>query len=167
MTPELKNACEVVFQAHKVSLKPIVWSKDSFQGRLSFGLSAMAKEILVSKNIICFPKPDKKIITRLNPVAVSADNFEEAGDLIQKRAFSFVTNILDDQPAYITNPDNHSNNHNNYLLVRITGEPVTLVDENKWYMKPLFIYFLLPACAAFAGAIIAWFMGFVYNKLFF
>ena len=59
MTPELKNACEVVFQGHKTSVKPITWNKDAFRGRLPFGLSAMAKEILVSKNIICFLNADQ------------------------------------------------------------------------------------------------------------
>ena len=170
MTPELKIACEVVFQEHKTSVKPITWSKDAFRGRLPFGLSAMAKEILVNKNIICFPNPEKKMITLLNPVSVAAANFEEAGELAQKRVSSFVTNIPDDQPASIADPansNNHKVKHNNYLFVRITGQPVVVADETKWYMKPLYYYAVWPACAAIAGAIIAWLMGFVYSKLFF
>ncbi len=140
MTPELKNACEVVFQEHKTSVKPITWNKDSFRGRLPFGLSAMAKEILVTKNIICFPNPEKKIITRLNPVAVAASNFEEADGLVQNRMPAFVTSIPDDEPDYIANPVNPSTKNNNYLFVRITGQPVAVANETKWYMRPLFYY---------------------------
>ncbi len=167
MTPELKNACEVVFQEHKTSVKPITWNKDSFRGRLPFGLSAMAKEILVTKNIICFPNPEKKIITRLNPVAVAASNFEEADGLVQNRMPAFVTSIPDDEPDYIANPVNPSTKNNNYLFVRITGQPVAVANETKWYMRPLFYYVVWPACAAVAGAIITWGISFVYSKIFF
>ena len=44
MTPELKSACELVFQEHKISGKPINWNKDSFRGQLSFGMAEMAKQ---------------------------------------------------------------------------------------------------------------------------
>ncbi|SRR5260221_2014233 len=167
MTPELRIACEVVFQEHKTSLKPITWSKDAFRGRLPFGLSAMAKEILVSKNIISFPNPEKKMITRLNPVAIAASNFEEADELVQKRVHSFVTSIPGDQPAYIANPGNSSGRNKNYLFVRITSQPVAVSDKTKWYMKPLFYYVVWPVCAAVTGAVIAWLVGFVYSKIFF
>ena len=37
MTPELKIACEVVFQEHKTSSYPVTWNRDAFRGRLSTG----------------------------------------------------------------------------------------------------------------------------------
>jgi hypothetical protein len=167
MTPELKTACELVFQEHKTSAGPINWNKDAFRGRLSFGMSAMAKETLVSKRIIYLPNPEKKIITLLNPVVAAAASFEEAEELIQKRVPSLVTNIVDDQPAYITKHISRTGKYNNYLLLKITGKPETAIAETKWYMKPLFYYVVLPACAAAAGALIAWLMDFIYTELFF
>ena len=65
MTPELKTACEVVFQEHKTSAYPVTWNRDAFRGRLSTGLTEMAKDTLLRKNIIYYPNPTKKINTIL------------------------------------------------------------------------------------------------------
>ena len=85
MTPELKTACELVFQEHKLSAQPIKWSSDAFRGRISFGLSEMAKETLVKKNIILWPDKSKKIFTKLNPDVVTASSFEEAEKMIETK----------------------------------------------------------------------------------
>ena len=77
MTPELRTSCELVFQEHKSS-SLITWNKDAFRGRMSIGLSEMAKATLLQKNIIYFPKPTKKTITVLNPEVAGASSFEEA-----------------------------------------------------------------------------------------
>src|SRR5690242_5668765 len=82
MTPELRTACEVVFQEHKVSAQPIKWSSETFRGRISLGLSDLAKDTLVKKKIIVVPNKSKKVITQLNPVVASAASFEEADDII-------------------------------------------------------------------------------------
>src|SRR5215467_11997819 len=80
MTPELKTACEVIFQEHKVH--PIKWNRDSFRGKISIGLSDMAREILVKKNIILLPNKSKKAFTQLNPDVATADSFEEAEKMV-------------------------------------------------------------------------------------
>src|SRR6185369_13502866 len=85
MTPELKTACELVFQEHKLSAQPIKWSRDAFRGRISIGLSEMAKETLVKKNIIVWPDKSKKIFTKLNPDVAMARSFEEAEKMIETR----------------------------------------------------------------------------------
>jgi len=85
MTPELKTACELVFQEHKLSAQPIKWSSDAFRGRISFGLSEMAKETLVKKNIILWPDRSKKIFTKLNPEVATAHSFEEAEKMIETK----------------------------------------------------------------------------------
>jgi hypothetical protein len=166
MTPELKTACEVVFQEHKSSVKPFTWDKDAFRGRLAFGLSVMAKEILVSKGIIYLSNPEKKKNTVLNPLAATASCVEEAEELIQNRVPSFVTSILDDQPVDIPIPISRTGKYKNYLLVRIAGKTETTVVKTKWYMRPLFRHIFLPACAAVAGALIAFLLGSLYDKIF-
>ena len=85
MTPELKTACELVFQEHKLSAQPIKWHRDAFRGRISIGLTEMAKETLVKKNIILWPDKSKKIFTKLNPDVASASSFEEAEKMIETK----------------------------------------------------------------------------------
>src|SRR6478672_740326 len=85
MTPELKTACELVFQEHKLSAQPIKWSRDAFRGRITIGLSELAKETLVKKNIILWPDKSKKIFTKLNPDVASARSFEEAEKMIETK----------------------------------------------------------------------------------
>src|SRR4051812_31056823 len=92
MTPELKKACELVFQEHKIATGPISWTKDSFRGRLSFGMAALAKETLERRNIICPRNPAKKSFTILNPMATSASSFEEAEEMIQNKRPVIVLN---------------------------------------------------------------------------
>ncbi|MBK5271632.1 MAG: hypothetical protein JJE22_11535, partial [Bacteroidia bacterium] len=153
MTPELKSACELVFLEHKTSARSINWNRDAFHGRISFGLSEMAKETLVSKNIIYLPNPANKKITLLNPVVASAATFEEAEDLIQKRVPSLATSKVSAQPAYITNHTRRNGKHNDYMLLKIRGKHEITIAEKKWYTKPLFYYFVLPAGAAVGGAL--------------
>src|SRR5262245_23401508 len=78
MTPELKKACEAVFQEHRANINGIDWKKDVFRGRISTGLSEKAKETLLSKNIIYYPNPVKKAITLLNPEVSAASTCDEA-----------------------------------------------------------------------------------------
>src|SRR6185295_8059530 len=78
MTPELRASCELVFQEHKLAASPIAWNKHIFREKMSIGLSDLAKETLVKKKIIYFPKPAKKTITILNPEVATAASFEEA-----------------------------------------------------------------------------------------
>src|SRR5215510_1263148 len=85
MTPELKTACELVFQEHKLSAQPIKWTRDIFRGRISIGLSEMAKETLVKKNIILWPDKSKKVFTKLNPDVAMACSFEEAEKMIETK----------------------------------------------------------------------------------
>jgi hypothetical protein len=102
MTPELKIACEVVFQEHKSSGQPIKWTRDTFRGRISIGLSEMAKETLIRKNIILIPNKSKRIITQLNPAVAIATSFEEAEEMIKNKTPVLVSSMADEQPTYIT-----------------------------------------------------------------
>ena len=162
MTPELKTACELVFQEHKSSQKRVNWHKDAFRGRLSFGLAAMAKQTLEAKNIIRTISPAKKTITVLNPAATAAASFEEAEVMIQNKVAVLTTKKSDDKPAYITlrvagvasadaDDTNRSEKKNN--------KSITTSSEIKWWMKPLFNYVLLPACAIIVGVLITYLLG--------
>jgi hypothetical protein len=42
----------------------------------------MGKETLLKKNIIYYPNPAKKVLTKLNPGAFDAENFEEAENIV-------------------------------------------------------------------------------------
>lgn len=168
MTPELKIACEVVFQEHKVSVHPVKWNKDVFRGRISHGLSEMAKETLVSKNIIIIPNKSKKIITLLNPAVAEATSFEEAEEMIGNKVQALIT-APNDRPAYfahqVSSLDIVSSSYSHQLLP-LTGKSQTGIARIKWYMKPIFYYVVWPFCAVVAGAAISWLIGFAYTKLF-
>jgi hypothetical protein len=172
MPPELKTACEVVFQEHKVSAQPIKWNRDAFRGRISIGLSAMAKETLVKKNIIFLPDKSKKIITLLNPAVATAASFEEAEAIIENKAEAAVTSVRVDHTPYMTRQTSGATIPRpaySHQLLSIAGEPQTQVAQTaltKWYMKPLFFYVVWPFCAAVAGAAISYLLDFSYTKLF-
>jgi hypothetical protein len=168
MTPELKIACEVVFQEHKAATQPIKWNREAFRGRISIGLSAMAKETLVSKNIIFSPVKSKKIITLLNPVVVAAANFEEAEQMIKNKVPA-AAGITIDKPAYIADPVSGFNNATgkySHSWLAIAGVSEAQPVEIKWYMKPLFYFVVWPLCAAAAGAGIAFLIRLSYSEIF-
>jgi hypothetical protein len=160
MTPELKIACEVVFQEHKTS-HPISWNKDIFRGRVSIGLSEKAKETLVSKNVIYFPNRAKKAITVLNPSVAAAATFEEAVEIVQNKLTASVSDIIKEQPAYteveIPAFINRSATYT-HRVIEYTDRPETAVVAIKWYMKPVFCYILWPLCAIVVGAGISYLM---------
>lgn len=165
MTPELKTACELVFQEHKTNGDPINWNKDTFRGQLSFGLSAMAKETLLERNIIYTPNPSKKALTVLNPLAVAATNFEEAVELIQTKTSVLTTAGVVKEPFYATHCSSNNSEYSNYVLLRATSKPATVIIKQKWHMKPWLYYSVWLAGAAIAGAFIAWLIGFLSTEL--
>src|SRR5689334_5910804 len=190
MTPELKTACELVFQEHKLSAQPIKWSRDAFRGRISIGLSEMAKETLVKKNIILWPDKSKKIFTKLNPDVATASSFEEAEKMIatKKPALAIMPvvegnfNVADlvkeletpsmaavNQTAHAPSPVR------SYSVMKIvppteTVETVetikTAAAEVNWWMKPLYLYVVWPVCGAVVGVLISMLMNFAYQELF-
>ena len=169
MTPELKTACEVVFQEHKISAQPIKWDRGAFRGRISIGLSEMAKETLIKKKIIFLPDKSKKIITLLNPDVSAAASFEEAEDMMGNNVLAAVASIPDDAPAYIIHQISGSGIAPSLYadqLLPFAGKPETRIAGIKWYMKPLFYYVIWPFCAAAVGALIAYLIGVAYTKLF-
>ncbi len=162
MTPELRTACELVFQEHKALGKPISWNKDSFRGRISFGLAAMAKETLEKRNIICTVNPAKKTVTVLNPAAATAASFEAAGEMIYNNIQVLVTTKADDEPAYITHrvsgfANTIAANTDKLLKIRIRSK--TTPAKTKGWMKPLFLYIIWVVCAAAAGGLITYLLG--------
>jgi hypothetical protein len=157
MTPELSTACEVVFQQHKSSPEPINWNKDPFRGRVSMGLRDLAKDTLVRKNIICFPNPQKKVNTVLNPAVTSAGSYQEAVEIIQIGA-PVLAHSGESKPAYVSMQRSEIINttmKHTARIVRITASEMAL-ERPKWYMKPIFYYGLWPACAAIIGILVAY-----------
>ena len=169
MTPELKIACEVVFQEHKAATQPIKWNREAFRGRISIGLSAMAKETLVSKSIIFSPDKSKKIITLLNPVVVAAASFEEAEEMIKNKVQVAAPAVTNDQPVYIAEPVSDFNKLTGKYSdswLSIAGVAEAPLAGIKWYMKPIFYYVVWPLCAAAAGAGIAFLIHLSYSEIF-
>ncbi|MFI5130394.1 MAG: hypothetical protein ACHQFX_10405 [Chitinophagales bacterium] len=171
MTPELKTACEVVFQEHKVSPQPIKWNSDTFRGRISLGLSDLAKDTLVKKNIIILPNKSKKILTLLNPAVATAASFEEAEDIIQNKRQVPKVDLPVSQPIYLpsrlSNVDIPQPSYSSpRLSVASNSNVVTPSADIKWYMKPVFFYVIWPLCAAIAGAVISFLLDFAYTELF-
>lgn len=169
MTPELKIACEVVFQEHKASSYPVTWNRDIFRGRISTGLSEMAKETLIRKDIIKYPHPTKKILTVLNPVVSEASSYEEAENMILNKVPALAANMADEHPTYVANHvSSFSRQPARHRLVTVTGTTSQAITEDvKWYLKPLFVYVVWPLCAAIAGGLIAFLMGSAYTELVF
>ncbi len=160
MTPELKTACEVVFQEHKIAAEPINWTKDAFRGRLSFGMAALAKETLERRNIICPRNPAKKTTTVLNPVAFEAASFEEAGEIVQTRKTVAVLNKENSNRQYVAHRFSSVNIPNDKVLPAKTKSITSLTSsETKWWMKPAFSYIVLPICAAIVGGLITYLLG--------
>jgi hypothetical protein len=160
MTPELKNACEIVFQEHKTFSQSITWKKDAFHGRISIGLREMAKETLVSKNIIFFPNTAKKTITFLNPAVVAAASFEDAVEMAKNNEVAVLSGKYA-QPVYdkvatpvmISQPVTQT-----HRLIKVVGESDTIIADEKWYLKPFLFYVVWPLTAAALGAAMAWLM---------
>lgn len=162
MTPELRKACELVFQEHKASAKPINWNKDPFLGRLSFGQAVMARETLEKRNIICPFNPTKKTVTVLNPAAATAAGFEEAGRMIDRNIQVLVSNSADDEPAYITHHVTGFTNTiaaNTDKLQKIRISSKTTPTITKEWKNSLFVYIIWVVCAAAAGGLITYLLG--------
>jgi len=169
MTPELRSACEFVFQQHKVSGQRVKWDKDVFRGQISIGLSAMAKETLVKKNIILLPVKSKKVFTELNPAVAAADSFEEAAKMIETKipetsapaydAETYITNHVFGFAAKPTVSNSRNRPEVKQTLRRSGGQ----ID---WWMKPTYLYFVWPVCGVAAGVLISLLMDFVYTALF-
>ena len=155
MTPELRNACELVFQEHKSAAAPINWTKDAFRGRLSFGMAALAKETLEKRNIIRPRNPAKKTYTVLNPAAFAAGNFEEAEEIILNNKPVVVLGKEHPDRQYVT----HRITASNPLPQESKLNGTASVAETKWWMKPFFCYVLLPIGAAIAGGLITYLLG--------
>ena len=195
MTPELKTACELVFQEHKLSAQPIKWSRDAFRGRISIGLTEMAKETLVKKNIILWPDKSKKIFTKLNPDVATARSFEEAEKMIETKkpvlatmpaikgnfnvadlvaelnapqtSTTFATPSILTTPITPTPPPTRSYSMMKIVpLTETTEITETTVAEIKWWMKPLYLYVVWPACGAVVGVLISMLMNLAYHELF-
>jgi hypothetical protein len=168
MTPELKIACEVVFQEHKTSAQ-IKWDRDAFRGKISIGLSEMAKETLVKKNIIFWPNKSKKIITLLNPDVATATSVEEAEEIMEHKTPELANSVEYDPESYIAG----------HVLgfdeppVKPTVQPATITvnaeprsSGTQWYMKPVFYYLVWPVFAIAAGALLSYLLVLAQSKLF-
>ena|SRR5438067_6810170 len=169
MTPELRSACELVFQHHKLSGHRIKWDKNVFRGQISIGLSAMAKETLVKKNIILLPPKSKKVFTELNPAVAAADSFEEAAKMIETK-IPEVNAPAYDAETYITNhvfgfaakpPARNSQNRPEVKHALRMND-----GQINWWMRPAYLYLVWPACGLAAGVLISLLMDFVYTELF-
>ena len=177
MTPELKMACEAVFQEHRASIQGIDWKKDVFRGRVSTGLSEKAKETLLMKNIIYYPNPVKKAITLLNPGVTAASSWVEAESvLLNKIVLSPVVKEPVAEPAapepviVAVKPKRPLADNRpipQRFVVSSPAENVAYLEKERWYLKPVLVYFVWPVAAAAAGGALAYLMGALYDYLFF
>ena len=185
MTPELRASCELVFQEHKLAASPIAWNKHIFREKMSIGLSDLAKETLVKKKIIYFPKPAKKTITILNPEVATATSFEEAIAIAESRSSVAQGGPVKEKTLYdeIYSPEfMEYADSEEYTPAKksvkeqpkpkvkvIRAEPkiqlhaqpaLVAVPETaeKWYLKPVFYYVIWPLAAAIVSVTIAWLM---------
>lgn len=164
MTPELKRACEVIFQEHKTADQPVNWHKNVFQGRISIGLSEVAKETLLKHSIIRYATRGKKNTTILHPETAAAVTFDEAliiaHDAVPVPAMVTATTetrhirVIDDfEENSFMEPD-----HSPLTLVKVTEELDITTRPAKWYTTPLFYYVVGPFFALLLGVAIAFFL---------
>ena len=169
MTPELKTACEVVFQEHKLSAHPVKWDRDAFRGKISVGLSEMAKLTLVKKNII-LPNKQKRIFTQLNPFVARAGSFEEAEKMIETKIPAGEAAIANDAADRIEEPPTKIIYTPPPILPQklqtVANFTTTSVADVKWYLKPIYLYVIWPLCGAAGGALISFLMNFLYTEIF-
>jgi len=175
MTPELKKACEAVFQEHRANINGIDWKKDVFRGRISTGLSEKAKETLLSKNIIYYPNPVKKAITLLNPEVSVASTCEEAEkvllhEIVLSPALTAAPIVA--EPTIVAAKPRRPVADNKpipqrFVITTPTTENVTLIEREKWYLKPVLVYFVWPVFGAAAGGALAYLIGAAYDYIFF
>jgi hypothetical protein len=185
MTPELRASCELVFQEHKLAASPIAWNKHIFREKMSIGLSDLAKEILVKKKIIYFPKPAKKTITILNPEVATATSFEEAIAIAESRSsvtegqpvkektlydeiyspeFMQYADPEDFTPARISIKEKSQPKIKEIQAqpkIQLQTQPALVAataTEEKWWLKPAFYYVIWPLAAAIVSVGIAWLM---------
>ena len=168
MTPELQAACEAIFQEHKNH--PVSWNKDVFRGRISTGMLDLAKEILIEKNIIYYQHPGKKLVTILNPDLVKAGNFPEAMGIVSgKPLMPAVTPEKIQSPAIKIN---HQPKETPVPVIQMKPpqqtltEPVDEFNAIKWYLRPVFIYFIWPLLGAAVFWLIAYLISAGYEELF-
>ena len=168
MTPELKTACEVIFQEHKLS-NQVKWNRDAFRGQISLGLSELAKDTLVKKKILLLPDKSRKVITLLNPAVVDAGSFEEAEEIIITNKQPVTASVEFGQQVYVANQVFKADIPKTSLVKKpiaaITQTPA-VVAESKWYMKPIFYYVIWPICAAIAGILLTFLISTTYTELF-
>jgi hypothetical protein len=170
MTPELMRACEVVFQEHKTTHQPVNWHKNAFHGRISIGLSEVAKETLLKNKIIRYTNQGKKNATVLHPEMAAAITFEEALIIAHENTPVMVTTtsetrrvrVIDDfeENSFIDEPEAPS-----LTLVKVTGEINIAANPAKWYARPLFYYIIGPTCALLLGVVIAFLLSEYITKL--
>lgn len=162
MTPELKKACEIVFQEHKSSPAPIAWNKNPFNGRISLGLREMARETLLQKKVIYLPKEKKKDITSLNPATHGADSFEEAIELavLGVKMPATVGNKV--EPVVVEEKLSKPEPQHSTYIYRPSQDShpqISTAIGAKWYLRPVYYYVVWPVCAIIGGALIAYLLG--------
>lgn len=165
MTPELQAACEAIFQEHKSH--PFSWNKDVFHGRISTGMLDLAKEVLIEKNIIYYQHPGKKLVTLLNPEVAKAGSFTEALGMVSGKPIVFT---VAEKPLPPVIKINHQPKESPAPVVQIKQpeiirEPVSETPAIKWYLRPVFVYFIWPLLGAVVFWLIAYFISTGYDEL--
>jgi len=182
MTPELKVACETVFQEHRTRIHGIDWKKDIFRGRISTGLSEKAKETLLMKNIIYYPKPGKKAFTLLNPRVTAASTCDEAEKILLNKVVlspvvsepmvreSMVSKPIAESPIIAVKAKRPLADNRpipQRFVVSSAPENVAYLEKERWYLKPVMVYFVWPICAAVTAGAFAYLIGTLYDYIFF
>ncbi len=167
MTPELQAACEAIFQEHKSH--PFSWNKDVFHGRISTGMLDLAKEVLIEKNIIYYQQPGKKLVTVLNPELAKVSSFLEALALVSGKPF--VAPVKEKPLPPVININQHRKEPPAPVVrvkePAIVPKPAGETTSVKWYLRPVFIYFIWPLFGAAVFFLLAYLISEGYDQIFF
>ena len=150
----------MIFQEHKTSAQPVNWHKDLFRGRISIGLSEIAKETLLKNKIIQYVNHGRKTATILQPEMADAVTFEEALIIAQNKMPALVATTNEARRVRVINDFEENgfieaSEDQPLRLVNVSYEVDIAASSSKWYTKPLFYYFIGPATGLALGALIA------------
>ena len=102
----------------------------------------------------------------------TASSFEEAEKMVGTKipgpatatAYEINSYVADHAPVFAAPTPTRSYNLQSAALV--SEAKVDEAADTKWWLKPLYLYFVWPVCGAVAGVLISLLMNFVYTELF-
>ena len=128
----------------------------------------LAKEVLLEKNIIYYQNPHKKLVTLLNPEVAKAGSFTEALGMVSGKPIVFTMAEKTLPPVVKINQRTKESPAPVVQIKQpeIVREPVSETTGIKWYLRPVFVYFIWPLLGALVFWLIAYFISTGYDELF-